>query len=114
MGPCSSACCTMDSQPASVVTSAEIVANGADCFQSRATPMTFAPAARNSWHTAVPNPPLAPVIKTFIGSLYIQSDGAHELEGVATLDDARAQVVVEMDFAVLDVIFEVDVAGALA
>ena len=52
---------------AEVVTSADITPNADGSFHSRATPITFAPVARNSWQTAVPNPPLAPVIRTFIG-----------------------------------------------
>src|SRR5580704_16915447 len=104
----------MDSQPSAVDTSAEMVANGAAAFHSRLTPITFAPLARNSWHTAVPSPPFAPVIRTFIRSLYIQTDGAHQLQRVAPFDHARPQMIVEMDLAVLDVILEMHIARPFA
>src|SRR5665213_37925 len=113
-GPCSNACFTMDSQPSAVDTSAEIVANGAGAFQPRSTPITFAPLARNSWHTAVPSPPLAPVMRTFIRSLYIQTNRAHQLQSVASLHHSRPQMIVEMDLAILDVILEMHVARPLA
>src|SRR5665213_2875324 len=113
-GPCSKAFFTMDSQPSAVDTSAEIVANGADAFHPRSTPITFAPVARNSWHTAVPSPPLAPVIRTFIGSLYIQANRAHQLQRVAALHHSRPKMVVEMDLALLNVILKMHVTRPLA
>jgi len=44
--------------------------------------------------------------------LHIQADGAHEIEGVAVLHHTFADPVVEDHLAILDAVFEVDVASA--
>ena len=41
-----------------------------------------------------------------------EADRAHQLDGVALLDDSGANPVVEGDLAVLQVILEVDIGGA--
>src|ERR1051326_6632210 len=44
----------------------------------------------------------------------LQANGAHELDGVALPHDTRAHNVIEANPTVLDLIFEVDIGGAVA
>ena len=46
------------------------------------------------------------------GQLYFESDGAHQLERVALLNDSRSQTVVEHHLSIFQVVFEVTVGGA--
>src|ERR1700735_265227 len=43
--------------------------------------------------------------------LNVETDRAHELQSVASLNDSRTQPVVETQFAVFEMIFEVEICG---
>jgi hypothetical protein len=44
--------------------------------------------------------------------VHVQADGAHEVQGIAFLDHPRAQLVVEHEPALFQMIFKVGIDGA--